>query len=216
MKYGTKAIILVTLSVVLGGGCVNIKRSNPHTNYYILEYDPPKFAGLAPVSDIIRIDRFQTVPIYNSKKIIYREKPYERNTYHYHKWQSNPGDLIAYFLARDFKAASLFKAVVTEDSSSSFSHVIEGTVEDFFESDKEKFWEAVLSVNITLLGETDAGVGQITLLQKTYRAQQACRQKNPTALVEAMSGAMAEISQQIISDVYKAITETNNHNSHEG
>jgi len=83
--------------------------------------------------------------------------------------------------------------------------VLEGSVDEFFESDKKESWEAVLSVSILLIAENEPDISKGILFQKTYRATESCKQKNPRALAEAMSKAMARVSREITEDTYASL-----------
>jgi cholesterol transport system auxiliary component len=134
--------------------------------------------------------------------MIYREGSFERDAYVYHKWRDNPGDLISHFLGRDMRQSGLFEAVLSRNSRVPASHILEGTVEEFFELDGEDGWEAVLSVSVVLAVVNDPEGGKRPLLQKSYHVRKPCRKETPKALAEAMSHAMSEVSGAIIMDVY--------------
>lgn len=202
-----KAVFLI-IFLVLFWGCIGIKQPDRKIAYYTLEYAHPVFEVKKPLSSVIRIDRFTAAPFCNSNKIIYRERSFKRNEYHYHKWRTNPGDLVTYFLLRDIGESSLFKAALSFDSRPPSSHLLEGMVDEFYEEDHKDFREAVLSISVTLMAENEQDSSKSVLLQKRYSARETCRQKNPIALAEAMSKAMARISEMIITDVYSTLEET--------
>jgi cholesterol transport system auxiliary component len=141
-------------------------------------------------------------PIYNTNQIIYRDQSFKRDAYAYFKWRANPGDLVTHFLNRDIRTAGLFKAVLPFDSRSASSHMLEGTVDEFFEWDTEENWKAVLSISITLMVDTEPDISKRIIFQKSYGTTKACEQKHPKALAQSMSQAMAEISGKIIADIY--------------
>ena len=192
---------------MLFGACLDLKQPRNKIEYYTLEYETPEITGLKPLLIMIRLERFSVAPSYNNNQIIYRDRSFKRDAYAYHRWRANPGDLVAHNLSRDIRCSGLFKAVLPHDSRSASSHVMEGTVDEFFEWDKEENWEAILSVNIVFMGENGPANEKMIIFQKTYRAQEPCKQKNPTALAEAMSRAMAEISGKIIKDIYDHVTD---------
>ena len=93
------------------------------------------------------------------------------------------------------------------DSRFASSHEIEGVVDEFFEWDeKGKAWKAVLSVSITLLTESEPDISKKIVFQKQYKEMQACKQKNPMAVAEAMSTAMSRVSIAVINDVYSHLS----------
>lgn len=205
-RYKITLFLLVSLSFLFGA-CLGVKQPTSKVQFYTLEYDPPQMTGVKPLNSAIRMERFGVAPTYNTNRIIYREESFKRNAYFYYKWRANPGDLVTYFLSRDMRQSGLFRAVLPHDSRGPSSHKLEGTVDEFFEWDKDENWEAVLSVSIVFMAENEPAISKRILFQKTYRAEQACKQKNPKALAEAMSHAMAEISGEIIQDIYDYLKE---------
>jgi cholesterol transport system auxiliary component len=195
------SILLLGIPIVVGA-CFNLKQPRHKIDFYTLEYGPPQISGSKAIAAVIRMERFSVAPTYNTNRIIYRDGSFKRDEYVYHKWRANPGDLVTCFLSRDIRESGLFKAVLSRDSISPSSYMLEGSVDEFFEYDMEDTWKAVLSLNITLLAENGPDISKRILFQKTYGAEDVCKQKNPRALAEAMSQAMAKISQQIIKDVY--------------
>ncbi len=205
MKLQRKIFVLLIFLSLISGSCMDFKQPRNKVEFYTLEYDPPLFEGLSPVPCVIRLKRFNVSPIYNSNKIIYRDQSFKRESYFYHKWQANPGDLVSHLLCRDIRRSGLFKAILPHDSTLFASHVLEGTVDDIFEYDMDESWKAVLSVSIVLMIENGASSSKDILFQKTYNVTSLCKQKRPEALVAAMSHAIKMLSKQIIEDIYHVV-----------
>jgi len=201
VAYKRISILLLGLTVLFGG-CLNLEQPREKIAFYTLEYDPPQMADLEPLRLVIRMERFSIAPTYNTNLIIYRDSSFKRDSYVYHKWRTDPGALVSHFLSRDIRQSGLFKAVLHRESRFSSSYMLEGSVDEFFEWDLEETWNAVLSVSITLMAENEPDVSKRIIFQKTYSSRKACKQKNPQALAEAMSWAMAEVSKSIIKDIY--------------
>ena len=197
-------ILLMGLTLPLTA-CLDLKQPSNKIEYYSFEYDPPGIADHPSVSHVIKVALFSVSPIYNTRKIIYRDDAYKRAAYDYHKWQANPAELVTHFLARDMRQSGLFKAVVTRNSRFPHAYVLGGSVDEFLESDTQAGCQANLSLNIILMSEHETDVSKKIIFQKSYHISKACRQKNPRALAEAMSTAMAEASAQIIDEVYKRL-----------
>jgi len=202
MNLVNRISVQLLVLFLLFGACISLKQPRNKIEFYTLEYDPPPIADRKPLPLVIRMDRFSVAPTYNSHRIIYRDRSFKRDAYVYYKWRANPGDLVTYFLSRDTKQSGLFKAVLPHDSRFPASYSLEGSVDEFFEWEAEEIWKAVLTVSITLMAENEPDISKRVLFQKTYRAQEACREKNPRSLAEAMSGAMAKISGEIIKDIH--------------
>jgi cholesterol transport system auxiliary component len=197
-------ILLMGLALPLSA-CLDLKQPRNKIEYYSLEYDPPRRGSHQPVSHVIKVELFSVCPIYNTRKIIYRDDAYKRAAYDYHKWQANPAEFVTYFLARDMRQSGLFKAVVTRNNRFPHAYMLGGSVDEFLESDMQAGCQADLSLNIVLMSEHESDVSKKIIFQKSYHIRKPCRQKNPRALAEAMSTAMAEASTQIIDEVYNRL-----------
>ena len=196
-----KIQIAIVVLLVLLTGCFNVKQPQPEIDYYTLEYDPPTASGAPTLPFILKMEPFSTSPVYDSTRILYREKAFKRSEYAYHKWRAAPGDLVATFLARDFAATSLFKAIIFSEAVPDYSHVLTGNVEEFYQRSENDHWEAVLSVNITLSGLMKHDIHDTVLFQKGFTVREECSQKTPESFVEAMSRAMKRLSGEMIQDV---------------
>lgn len=201
-KYNKALVIILTGISLFLTACIDLKQPKNKIEYYTLEYDPPSAGVRRPLPRTIRVTRFSVSPVYNSSRIVYRDKAFKRQTYAYYMWRANPGDLVSYFLSRDMRQSGLFKAVLTPGSSFPSSYLLEGSVDDFYELDRENGWEAVLSVSVAVIDEKELDISKKILFQKTYRSTKPCRQKNPRSLAQAMSRAMSEVSEKIIKDSY--------------
>jgi ABC-type uncharacterized transport system auxiliary subunit len=201
-----KIFLLMFLCLALSlTACLSFKQPHNEIAYYTLEYDPPVVAARRPLPYVIRVNPFTVSPVYNSNRIIYRDDSFKRQAYAYYKWRTNPAELIAYFLRRDLEKCGLFKAVLPRGSSFPPTYLLEGTLQEFLEADRENTWEAVLSVSIALIDENESDISQKILFQKSYQSSRKCREKNPRALAAAMSLAMSQISGELINDTYKAL-----------
>jgi ABC-type uncharacterized transport system auxiliary subunit len=188
-------IFLVLLSCC---ACSNFKQPGHKIDYYTLEYEPPKIQGITALPFVLRVERFSVSPMYNTHQIIYRDRSFRRDAYPYEKWRAAPGDLVTYYLSRDFKHSGLFKAVAPYESRVEPSLILEGSVDDFYEWDSEEGWKAVLTVSTVLLAHPEPDVSKRIIFQKTFHAVMPCKKKTLASLSEAMSEAMAEVSAQVI------------------
>jgi cholesterol transport system auxiliary component len=197
-KIWIPAIALAFLAVA----CSTLKQPSPRIAFYTLEYPPPRVEDLKPLSATLQVDRFSVAPMYNTNQMVYRDSAFRRESYNYHRWRSNPGDLVTYFIARDLRESGLFKAVSPRAAGIFSQYALEGSVEEYFEWETEETWKAVLTVSITLLVDTEPDASKKVLFQKTVSSSKPCRQKNPLGFAEAMSEAVAEISMETIKSIH--------------
>ncbi|MCG6910141.1 MAG: ABC-type transport auxiliary lipoprotein family protein [Deltaproteobacteria bacterium] len=199
---------MLLCAVLLGGhACTGIRQAPIDVHYYTLEYDPPQPEENAPLPYVLRIDRFQASPLYDSNRIVFKVKPFKRDEYVYHKWRAQPGDLASFFLMRDFEECALFKAALYEDSVLPCTHIVTGVVEEFYQEVDGKSAEAVLTVVITLIDNHEQNSGDAALMQKRYHVRQAVADMEIPSFAGAMSAAMQHLSAAVIRDVYARLSQ---------
>jgi ABC-type uncharacterized transport system auxiliary subunit len=201
MPWTKKSLIFLVLLFCCA--CSSLKQPGQKIDYYTLEYEPPQVQGITALPFVLRIERFSVSPMYNTHQIIYRDRSFKREAYPYEKWRAGPGDLVTYYLSRDFKHLGLFKAVAPYESRVEPSLIMEGSVDEFFEWDSEEGWKAVLTVSTVLLAHPEPDLSKRIIFQKTFHAVKPCKKRNLTSLSEAMSEAMAEVSAQVIRTTYQ-------------
>jgi cholesterol transport system auxiliary component len=194
--------LAVVLAFAFLAGCINLKQPSYKIDYFALEYEPRPVGNLKPLSHVLKVNRFRADPVYNTTQMIYRDGPFKREAYTYHKWRTNPGDLVSSLLARDIQRSGLFKAVVPHESRLSATYVLEGSVDEFLESNRDGALQAVLTVTTTLVAAGERDMTKNVLFQKTFHATKPFKEKSPQGLAEAMSQAMAQVSQDIIRSLY--------------
>jgi cholesterol transport system auxiliary component len=185
-----------------------LAKPNNKVSLYTLEYASPAANDLKPLPLVLRVERFSASPLYQTENMVYREKPFKKESYSFYQWRAKPEDMVSYFLMRDLQQSGLFKAVLPAASALPATHLVFGNVEEFLEADQEPAWQAVLAVTIVLRAQKEPDIMKSILLQKTYAVTETCKLKNPQAVAEAMSRAMVQVSQQIIRDIHQALVIT--------
>lgn len=178
--------------------------SPAQTHRYLLEYPSPVVATGGPLDAALAIEPFEVNQAFNSTAMIYRPSPNVSNTYRYHRWRVDPGSMVTDFLLRDFRHARLFKAILPKDSAGDSRFRLEGGVEEIQEIDAPEGWQAALTLTVTLLDLKGPEVSQRVVFQKTFRALEPMPEKTPRGLAQAAGTAMQRLSQEIMSEVYRA------------
>lgn len=209
MAFRKVIAILFCFSALLAiAGCAAKGKPEDKIFHYVLEYPKPKAEPAGPFAEALKVRRFSAAPAYNTSRMIFRESPFRREEYVFHRWRVNPADMVTDFLARDLRASGLFSAVFSGDASPDTDIVLSGSVDEFLESDDAKVWTAILAITVTLLDESEADISRRVILQKGYRAEAVLAEKDPRELASAMSKAMAEVSASVISEVGAVLKKT--------
>jgi ABC-type uncharacterized transport system auxiliary subunit len=198
----------LTCLIVLTG-CIGNASPPGTVYYYTLDYnsDTRNVPSRLPV--VVRVNRFSVSPPFNTQRIVYAEKNLHRNTYTYHHWIAQPGELLSYLLARDLDHCDGFRAVLPADSTQPATHDVYGWVEEFIEIDDHSPWQAAISVHITLASALDPDPSRRILMQKRYSRKADCKANTPAALAQAMSVAVASIYKEVVHDIYSRLRITN-------
>ena len=183
-----------------------MKQPSLKIDHYTLEYAAPKPGDLKQLPVILKVEPFSVSPLYDTRQIVYRDQSFKRETYNYHRWRANPADLVTDFLARDMRNSGLFRAVVEQGSSVSPTHILEGSLDEFFEWDSAEGWKAVLTVTATLIKAKETDTARRILFQKTFHEIQPYQEKTPKGLAQAMSEAMSRLSEEVIKAVYEHLS----------
>jgi len=174
-------------------------------NHYVLDYPAPMVGRLSPLDTDIKVELFSVDEAINRVDMVYKENTYKTGVYQYNRWRTDPGYLVTDYLTRDLRDARLFKGVFAYDRSGRARFHLEGGVADFQENDMPGPWQAVLSLNVTLLDTDKENVAERVIFQRTYSTQETMPARSPQGLAEAMSAAMEKLSQRIIADVYRGV-----------
>jgi ABC-type uncharacterized transport system auxiliary subunit len=203
-----KHILLYTASlfiVIISPACLDLKQPSLDMQYYTLEYDPPVTSReMLPL--ILKVENFDSVPLYNTTGIIYKDNTYKRGSYTYHRWMTSPADIITYLLGRDLKKAGFFKGVIMPgERNKEVLFRLAGIIDEFYELDKKGEQYGVLTMSITLTPNVGPRTKGMEIFQKSYSLTEKMEKKNPASLAEALSRAMQKMSQEISSDIYEYI-----------
>jgi uncharacterized lipoprotein YmbA len=191
------------LILVLLTGCVRLSQPAPSIHDYRLDYTPPVPVG-TPLVATLRVEPFGVAAVYDRESIVYRDDPYSTGRYFYHRWSSNPGDMIADLLARDLAGSQLYSAVQQGPSPLPSDYQLSGQIEEIEERPATTACAAHLRLRI-FLARVRTGAAVPTLLHTTYAFDEPCPCNDVRALVEAMSRGFARAAAQLQQDVYDAI-----------
>jgi len=202
----SKIIVIALTMLILLSGCIDMKNPAPNIDFYTFEYPPPDNPHAITTPYILKIDPFGVSPVYDDNRFLYRTEAFRRNEFSQHRWRATPGDLVSGHLTRDFTHASFLRAVITSESIPAYTHLLTGTVEEFYQRIENDQWQAVLSVRVLLVDETSGPRDSSILFQHRYSFKEMILDKTPAGFVGSMSRAMQDFSQTLIEDVFDALS----------
>jgi len=208
-KVGTKMLHLFRSGLIVAilpflWGCLG-GTPPAAVHHFLIDYPPPSPKAEACSAETMKVLEFATAHAYNSPSMAYSSGPFRRDSYVYSRWRVIPGEMVTDYLVRDLRRAGIFGGLFSyrEEGGGRFS--LEGTVDEFLENAEGTTAKAVLSVTVTLLETRTTDAARLVVFQKNYRVAEAMAQRSPEALAEAMSRAVARLSDDLMGDLCKAI-----------
>jgi len=200
MKIGIVFIVLVSLT-----GCFQRTKAPYVVEHFTLDYSSPLIAGLTPVDGLIRVERFSVAHAFDNMAMVFKPQAYRFDAYSDSRWRVNPGDMTSDFLIRDLRKAALFKEVFSYQSDGRVRFILEGAIEEFYESDDGPASNAILVVNVTLFDMREKEITGRLRFHKTYRYSRVLDERSPEGFAKGMSANMVLFSEQLIKDLNSAL-----------
>lgn len=199
---GFAAVALATLLL----GCAAGRHPKQPISRYLIETDPVPSPSGPAVPAVIRFERFRAHPAYDTERMLYRKKGGSVMAYPYHGWRSDPGAMIGEQLRRHFHASNRFRAALPAESALPYTHVLEGTVEYFFEDDRTDPWEAAVGVTLTLMDASEPDPVPAVVFQHSYEERVPAARNHPEAVADAMSRAVRRIAERVLEDAVRSLS----------
>lgn len=193
------------LLLTFASGCINIERSYPDKNFFVLEVGrdekvPPSHQT---VNGILEVSELRISPRYQAQGFIYRisEASYESDFYN--QFLIAPAALITEELRKGLARSRIFAYVINASSELRPTHRLEGIVNalygDFRDSGAGR---AVAEIEFFLTRQLPAGTEII--IAKRYSKSVPLSRRSPEALVKGWDEALEGILTSLIADLDSA------------
>ncbi|MEE9201394.1 MAG: ABC-type transport auxiliary lipoprotein family protein [Candidatus Brocadiales bacterium] len=198
-------LILCASFLLLVTGCFNLRQPAPNIDYYQIDYKAMNMPTPKTLDTVLGVQNFTVATAYDNNRLVYKIGPFERDTYFYKRWITNPGAMITSALTKDLQNSGSYRAVTGVPGRLKWDYEIQGYLRDIYEDDMGDNWKCVIDLEITLIRGTAGSSKRWVLFQKNYHSSIPCNGKGLRAVVAAMSEAMQVISIELQGDVYNAV-----------
>ena len=152
LKTALIFFILALLAALMSAACA----SAPKTRYYTLHLPPPPGTPGAKTHFVLQVEHFEAPDVLQDNRIIYYTSPTELNFHQYHRWSSDPAELLTELAMKYFAEAGLFQQVYSYPAPVTADYTLRGRVLDLgelkYEKDgRGKSGEARLGLKLDLL-----------------------------------------------------------------
>ena len=197
-----RAWSLVLLLSLMCAACA----STPKTHYYTLRTPPPPGAVNARTHFVLQVERFDVPDLLRDNRIIFYNSPTELNFHEYHRWSSDPGELLSELAMKYFAETGLFQQVYAYPAPVNADYTLSGRVLDLGEmkyekGDHAKSGEARVGLKLDLLQIPENKVVWSARMEQT----EPIERKNVRAVVDAMNIAAEHLLQNAYGGISKVV-----------
>ena len=178
----------------------SLTKPRPEVHHYALSLQLPETRrSTARTSLVIR--PLTARDPYDQDRMVYRTSPYAFDLYSSHRWASSPAEQVTYWTYRYLQTTGLFSQVFPTTEGNA-DVVLGGMIRQFEEIDHDATWEAALSIEFWLTRANERS----PFWFRSYTVTKPASRRNPEAIAEAMSQALADILQQLTTDLAPVVT----------
>jgi ABC-type uncharacterized transport system auxiliary subunit len=184
-------------------GCGAFVRKPPAKQRFVLTPGAPAAAGatLDP-SSVLRVDPVRSAPLLVNRGFLYRVSDARVLSDFYHELAAPPGTLVRDALIDWLRASGRFGTVV-RSSKAQPRWILEADLERLEADVRDPAAMAAdLALEVRLL---DAQAGPSVRFEKTFAAREPLASREPQALVDAWSRALAQLLGELTSDLDTAM-----------
>jgi ABC-type uncharacterized transport system auxiliary subunit len=196
------SLLLALLAFTTLAGCVSLRSEYPKTTFYRLESKTaPRAAN--PIPEGLLVKPFSIDSEFDTDHIITLVNATETQPLHYHRWASDPQELLtAHVLNRIQQSGFFAKGVFTPSSSVVPQYQLEGRIIECLAASGTAQPPNTVSLKIHLtLQRLDEKAQQTVLLQKVF-AQTVPRSGDAASgIAPAMSEAASLITDAFLNDI---------------
>jgi ABC-type uncharacterized transport system auxiliary subunit len=197
------ALLLAYLLCVSGlTACVTLRSEYPKTTFYRLEQKAVQAASTT-VAEGLLVKPFSIDSEFDTDHIITLVSATETQPLHYHRWISDPQELLTAYLTNRIEQSKLFaKGVFTPSSSVVPMYQLEGRISECLArtSTAQPANTALLTIHLTLQRLDEKGQ-QTVLLQKVYSQTVQRSSDAASNIALAMSDAASLVCDELLKDV---------------
>lgn len=177
-----RPIVFLTALALALPGCGGA--APPRTHYY--ELVSPAVSRQASPGPALAVERFEVSGAYDDDRIVYRTSDVELQYYNYHRWGTPPGEMVADYLRRAYRASGRFREVTSEVGRET-DVVLSGRVGAIEEIDRSaENWVGHIELQLWV---RDAQSGTL-LWSRDISLEQPMQQRSPAGLARALGRAL--------------------------
>ncbi len=192
-----------TLAVLMMAGCAGKVH---YPDYYMLSIAPSEDPPSADSHKLsaVAVQPFETPAYLRQGRIVYRQGPEQIGFYDYHRWASDPGQVVTGAMMNCVRSAGIFSFVEAYDGQENAEYLLSGRLERLDELDYKNGVQVEVTLSAQLLNRKTGAVvwtGDTTTTKNVG-------QRDVRSVVHAMDQATQEVVERLVADMKKQLAAT--------
>lgn len=181
-------------------GCAGKVR---YPDYYMLAMAPSK-QGVAndpgPFATVA-VRRFETPAYLRQGRIVYRQSPQEIGFYEYHRWASDPGQVVTMAVIHALRSIGMFTSVESYDGQDHPEYLLRGRLERLDEVDYNNRVQVEVTLSAELVNTRTGAVVFAGAVTKTANVGA----RDVSSVVAALSQTSQDSVSQLVTDMQQRL-----------
>lgn len=193
MKKKLIAILFLAAALITSAGCASAVK---YPKYYALHVpappDPPAQEG---VRSSLAIREFRSPAYLHQGSIVYKASPEQVGFYNYHRWASDPREVVTNAVADRLRAGGNFTQVKLYDGRSDVDYVLTGRLEKLEEIDYEGSVKVEVAISAQMMNITTGAA----VWSNTVDEVNTVSQRDVAAVVSEMNRTMERAIEKLFT-----------------
>ena len=193
MKKKLIAILFLAATLITSAGCASAVK---YPKYYALHVppppDPPAQEG---VRSSLAIREFRSPAYLHQGSIVYKASPEQVGFYNYHRWASDPREVVTNAVADRLRAGGNFTQVKLYDGRSDIDYVLTGRLEKLEEIDYEGSVKVEVAISAQMMNITTGAA----VWSNTVDEVNTVSQRDVAAVVSEMNHTMGRAIEKLFA-----------------
>lgn len=184
MNITTGFLLTGLLAALLQTGCAKVRYP---TNYVLtLPRAVPRIASPQPPFGSLAVRRFRCPDYLCQGRIVYRPVPEEIGFYEYHRWATDPRDLITMYVADTLRNENLYTEVSAGERGVQPAYILAGSIDRLEEVDEPGHVRVICALSAQLIEAKTGAVMWSRAASETVSVEE----RDVTGVVRSLSSAV--------------------------
>jgi cholesterol transport system auxiliary component len=182
-------------------GCLDLKKTYPEKRSFVLDVGVPQQQETpSKTGMVLKIHKLRVSALFAGRAMVYRVADLQYESDFYDEWFVTPPTLVTQQMYNWLSRSGGFQLVVSGTNHVEPTHLLEGTVTEFY-GDFRETPRAVFGLELQLL---DAVQEHHAFFRRTYHRDVPLADRSPDALARGLTDALRTVLIEIANDVTAA------------